>query len=145
MAEINNPYLEDKRKLMVALDKAKLEARNGSTVSIRENNQDTIDKITPVLKEIEKAERIFLIEMLNKLSEHVEKKQIDISEISNDVDRTDLEARSGSTASNRTSDAGVKPQDIYKRSCAMYKEIYNMLIECREIKKRIRDIIYYGK
>jgi hypothetical protein len=81
--------------------------------------------------------------MLNKLSEHVEKKQIDISEISNDVDRTDLEARSGSTASN--SAAGVKPQDIYKRSCAMYKEIYNMLIECREIKKRIRDIIYYGK
>lgn len=119
--EINNPYIEDKRKLMVALDK-----------EIRNNNQENIGKIKNVLNELEKEERIFLRDTLNQLGEKVESAAIKTSELANDVSRK-IEFK----------DTDIKLQDLYKRSCSLYKGCYNVLLEIREIKKQVRNEIYY--
>jgi len=110
--EIENPYLEIKRKLIVAKEKA--------------NTVDKLEEISTTLKQIQTEERNFIINKLNELSSKVEKVSSKNLELKNDSERKI-----------------IKPMEIYKQSCNIYKECYSILLEIREIKKQVRNEIFY--
>lgn len=113
--EINNPYLEEKRKLITALSK----------LSSKDLRYDSANKI---LNEIIEKEREWLNATLGELFSKVEICSEKINEVKNDSQRKT-----------------VKAMQTYKDSCKLYKECYSLLLEIREIKKQVRNEIYYKR